>query len=84
MFNKLPKELDFKHEGNNAEKAAEHIKKTGLNCIVPKVHWNSTTSRILCMDFEEGFSVTDLAQMEKSRLKKRCGNKNNCLIQYCQ
>mmetsp|Transcript_2372 Transcript_2372/g.3389 ORF Transcript_2372/g.3389 Transcript_2372/m.3389 type:complete len:678 (-) Transcript_2372:1160-3193(-) len=67
----LPKELDFKHEGNNAEKAAEHMKKTSLNCVVPKIHWNSTTSRVLCMDFEEGFSVTDLAQMEKSGLNKR-------------
>jgi predicted unusual protein kinase regulating ubiquinone biosynthesis (AarF/ABC1/UbiB family) len=70
-FKKLPKELDFKHEGCNAEKAAEHIRKTGLNCIVPSIHWTFTTPRVLCMDFEEGHSVTDVKQMDKCNLKKR-------------
>ena len=67
----LPKELDFKHEGKNAERAEEHIRKTGLDCIVPKVHWDCTTPRILCMDFEEGHSVIDVDELEKSNLKKR-------------
>lgn len=67
----MPKELDFKHEGQNAEKAAEHIRKSGLTCIVPNVHWDHTTPRVLCMDFEEGYSVTDIDMMDKLKMNKR-------------
>jgi aarF domain-containing kinase len=67
----LPKELDFVQEGKNGERAAENIAKTGLNCIVPKVLWQYTTDRVLCMEFEEGFKATDLAAIEKSGLYKK-------------
>lgn len=67
----LPKELDFCNEGRNAEKSAAHIYKTGISCVVPKVHWPFTTSRVLCMDFEEGFRCNDVQKLEKSGLKKR-------------
>lgn len=70
---KLPKELDFCNEGRNAEKSAAHIYKTGISCVVPKVHWPFTTSRVLCMDFEEGFRCNDVQKLEKSGLKKRWG-----------
>jgi len=69
----LPKELDFKHEGRNAETAVEHIRKAGLgsDCIVPKIHWDLTTSRVLVMDFEHGHSVTDIKEIEKAGIRKR-------------
>lgn len=47
------------------------MKKSGLDCIVPKVHWNRTTPRLLCMDFEEGYSVTNIEEMDKQKLNKR-------------
>ncbi len=66
----LPKELDFCCEGKNADFSSYHMKKTGLNCIVPKVHWDRTTSRVLVMDFEQGYSVTNNEEIEKSGIQK--------------
>ena len=67
----LPKELDFSNEGKNAEAAARHLQTTGLACIVPKVHWGQTTSRVLVMDFEEGYSSTDIESIEASNVNKK-------------
>lgn len=67
----LPKELDFINEGHNAERAAEYLKLSGLDCIVPKIHWKHTTSRVLVMEFEEGFKATDLKAIQKAGLKKQ-------------
>ena len=67
----LPKELDFRLEGKNSERAAAHIQKTGLECVVPKVIWEKTAARVLTMEFEEGFKSTDLKEIEKSGLCKQ-------------
>lgn len=67
----LPKELDFVREGNNAERAAMNISKTGLDCVVPKIIWGKTSSRVLTMEFEEGFKATDMAAIEASGLNKQ-------------
>lgn len=67
----LPKELDFVREGRNSEKAAAHILEAGLNCVVPRVIWNHTSSRVLTMEFEEGFKANDLDAIEKAGLDKQ-------------
>ena len=67
----LPKELDFEREGRNSEKAAAHILEAGLNCVVPKVIWNHTSSRVLTMEFEEGFKANDLDAIENAGLNKQ-------------
>jgi hypothetical protein len=67
----LPKELDFVREGKNAERAAAHIEKSGLDCVVPKIIWKKTASRVLTMEFEEGFKSTDIEAIEKSGLNKQ-------------
>ena len=67
----LPKELDFRREGMNAERASADLKKTGLDCVVPEIVWKTTTPRVLTMEFEEGFKATDISSIEKSGLKKR-------------
>lgn len=66
----LPRELDFQNEGRNAELAAEHLQETGLNCVIPKIHWDKTSARVLTMEFEEGFKANDLARIEQAGLKK--------------
>ena len=71
MAPQLPKELDFQREGRNAEKAAEHVGRSGLACCIPKVQWENTSSRVLTMEFEEGFKSTDIESLEASGLKKR-------------
>ena len=67
----LPKELDFINEGNNAEAAAAHLAKTGLDCVVPSIVWECTSHRVLTMEFEEGFRATDVERMEKVGIKRR-------------
>jgi predicted unusual protein kinase regulating ubiquinone biosynthesis (AarF/ABC1/UbiB family) len=67
----LPKELDFAREGKNSERAAEHLKDSGLECVVPIVIWDRTASRVLTMSFEEGFKSTDIDALEESGLNKQ-------------
>lgn len=66
----LPLELDFANEGKNAERAAKYINESGLNCVVPKIYWDNSSKRVLCMEFEEGFKASDLGAMKKAGLKK--------------
>ena len=66
----LPKELDFRNEGANSEKAAHHLAQAKINCVVPKVHWEQTTDRVLTMAFEEGFRSTDVDAIRRAGLKK--------------
>lgn len=68
---KLPKELDFSNEGRNAERAAQFIEETGLDCTVPKILWEHSSKRVLCMEFEEGFKATDCESIDKAGLEKR-------------
>ncbi|KAL3776533.1 hypothetical protein ACHAWO_003390 [Cyclotella atomus] len=58
-------------EGKNAEAAAAHLAKTGLDCVVPHVLWNHTSERVLTMEFEEGFKATDVDQIEESGLQRK-------------
>jgi predicted unusual protein kinase regulating ubiquinone biosynthesis (AarF/ABC1/UbiB family) len=67
----LPKELDFNNEGENAEAAAAHLERTGLDCVVPKVFWEFTSERILTMQFEEGFRATDIENIERAGISRR-------------
>lgn len=66
----LPRELDFRNEGGNSEKAAHHLARAKINCVVPKVHWEQTTDRVLTMTFEEGFRSTDVEAIKRVGLKK--------------
>ncbi len=67
----LPKELDFKNEGQNAETASAHLAQTGLDCIVPRVLWDFSSSRVLTMEFEEGFRATDIESIDKAGICRR-------------
>jgi len=68
----LPKELDFVHEGRNAERAAAYLKDAHLDkdCIIPEVFWVLTTARVLTMQFEEGFKSTDINSIDNAGLKR--------------
>ena len=67
----LPKELDFVNEGRNAEEAAANLERTGLDCVVPRVLWDFTSSRVLTMEFEEGFKATDVESIERAGICRR-------------
>lgn len=64
------RELDFKQEGNNAErfrfafKDNEHIK-------IPLIFWEHTTPRILTMEFVHGVKANDLEGIKKLKTNSR-------------
>jgi aarF domain-containing kinase len=56
------KELDFTNEAANAEKCRKHLLAGGFsdNVIVPTIHYSHSSTRVLCMNFEEGETIGDL------------------------
>lgn len=64
------RELDFKQEGNNAErfrfafKDNSHIK-------IPLIFWKYTTPRVLTMEFVHGVKANDLAGIKKLAVNPR-------------
>ncbi|XP_001630201.2 aarF domain-containing protein kinase 1 [Nematostella vectensis] len=59
----LPLELDFTHEGKNAEKVAK-IFNSCTFLKVPEVLWKWTSRRVLVMEFCEGGKVDDIEFMQ--------------------
>ena len=56
----LREELDFEHEGRNAERFAE-LNRDEPMVYVPKVYWEATTRRVLTMDHSPGHRLGDQA-----------------------
>ncbi len=54
----LEKELDYRIEGNNAERIAGGIKKNP-QVIIPHIYWDFTTRRVLTMAYINGVKLND-------------------------
>uniref|UniRef100_UPI00358E662D uncharacterized aarF domain-containing protein kinase 5 isoform X2 n=1 Tax=Myxine glutinosa TaxID=7769 RepID=UPI00358E662D len=63
----LAQELDFEHEGRNAERCCVELKHLKF-VVVPKVHWKKTTKRVLTADYCDGCKVTNIADISKQGL----------------
>lgn len=65
----LPRELDFVHEGQNAEACARNFRNQSPHLAafvkIPEVDWSITTKKVLTMEFMEGVGVTDIAKQEE-------------------
>lgn len=59
----VPLELDFINEGHNAELVAENFAPR-REIVVPHIHWEYTTRRVLVMDFLEGIKITDVDALQ--------------------
>lgn len=66
----IPLELDFRHEGRNADKTRRLLDYFDW-LIVPKIHWEFSSSRILLMDYEVGGMINDTAYIEKHGIDKQ-------------
>ncbi|KAL2767382.1 putative aarF domain-containing protein kinase 5, partial [Daubentonia madagascariensis] len=55
----LAQELDFKNEGHNAERCARELGHFHY-LVVPRVHWDKSSKRVLTADFCDGCKVTDV------------------------
>jgi len=72
----LEDELDYRREATYAQVLARNALETPTEAV-PRIHWNLTTSRILTMDFLEGYSVMDyLRLVEKGDQEAISGLKN--------
>jgi aarF domain-containing kinase len=70
MKRNLPLELDFIHEGKNAEKVSRMFARLPW-LKIPRIDWSYTTSRVLTMEFLEGGEVTDREYVTKHKLNPR-------------
>ncbi|MBM3331773.1 AarF/ABC1/UbiB kinase family protein [candidate division WOR-3 bacterium] len=62
-------ELDFVHEGQNADICRRNFV-DDPSVIVPKIHWNCTTSRLLVLDLFTGVKATDAAGLGQAGIDR--------------
>ncbi len=61
----IKKELDFTRDGNNAERLARNMKKSGLGKIrVPKIYWEYSGRELLAMEFVAGIRSDDVETLK--------------------
>ncbi len=65
MFEKsIRKELKFNYEANNLKRFQNQFKHNN-NVYVPNVYMEYVTDKILCMEYIEGYKITDLEQLRQ-------------------
>jgi predicted unusual protein kinase regulating ubiquinone biosynthesis (AarF/ABC1/UbiB family) len=62
-------ELDYIHEGHNAETIARNLA-GDPEVIIPRIFWEHTTRRVLTMEFEEGIKITDASGLERAGVNR--------------
>jgi len=65
----LPKELDFVQEGQNCEHMSRLFTDTPF-LKVPKIYWEHTNRRVLCMEYIDGGKVDDAEYMQAHNINK--------------
>lgn len=65
----IPLELDFRNEGRNADKIRRLLRNFDW-LVIPKIHWEYSSPRILLMDYETGGMISDLDYLKENRIDK--------------
>jgi predicted unusual protein kinase regulating ubiquinone biosynthesis (AarF/ABC1/UbiB family) len=63
FFNLLFQEIDYTHEGQNADRFTANFKANKL-VIAPHIYWRYTTSKVLTMSYLPGIKIDDRAALE--------------------
>ncbi|KAJ8778117.1 hypothetical protein J1605_013977 [Eschrichtius robustus] len=66
----LAQELDFENEGRNAERCARELQHFRY-VVVPRVHWDVSSKRVLTAEFCEGCKVNDVEAIKTMGLAVR-------------
>ncbi len=66
----LEKEIDYKTEATNMERAASHFL-DDPNVYIPKVYREATTSRILTTEFIDGIKISNIEKLEEAGLDRK-------------
>lgn len=64
----LERELDFKLEGQNADRCYAQLSPHLKYIYVPKVFWEHTTKRVLVMEYIDGIKVSDTQKLQEANL----------------
>lgn len=67
LSDNIPTELDFIHEGRNAEAIARNFDGRH-DIIVPRIVWEYTRRRVLVMELLEGIKITDVGAMRAAAI----------------
>jgi predicted unusual protein kinase regulating ubiquinone biosynthesis (AarF/ABC1/UbiB family) len=67
----IPLELDFIHEGQNAETVARNFSNRRDDVAVPRIYWEYTTPRLLVMEFMAGIKVTEVVALREAGIDTR-------------
>lgn len=62
FFNLLFQEIDYTHEGQNADRFTSNFKANKL-VIAPHIYWKYTTSKVLTMSYLPGIKIDDRAAL---------------------
>lgn len=65
----LYEEIDYLHEGQNAERFAANFKDFP-GVYVPRVHWPTTTKRVLTLENVQAIKITDYASIEAAGINR--------------
>ncbi|XP_066846962.1 uncharacterized aarF domain-containing protein kinase 5 [Anser cygnoides] len=63
----LAQELDFENEGRNAERCARDLRDFSY-VVVPRVHWDKCSKRVLTADYCEGCKITNVEGIRRQGL----------------
>ncbi|KAM8811111.1 putative aarF domain-containing protein kinase 5 [Eudromia elegans] len=66
----LAQELDFENEGRNAERCARDLRHFSY-VVVPRVHWDKSSKRVLTADYCEGCKITNVEGIRQQGLGVR-------------
>lgn len=66
----VPLELDFLHEGRNAEATARNFAEQP-EIVVPRIDWEHTTRRVLTMEYVDGIKITDVAALSAAGIDRQ-------------
>lgn len=65
----LHEELDYIHEGHNAERIKQNFQ-SDERIIIPSVVWNLTTQKVLTLEFVEGIKITEVEEIEEAGIDR--------------
>lgn len=67
FFELLFQEIDYIHEGKNAERFQENFQKYH-KIITPKVYWQYTTRKVLTLEYLPGIKIDDRQTLEANKI----------------
>ena len=64
MARNAPEEVDFVHEGQAAERLAALLADRD-DVVVPNIHWERSSRRVLTMDYIDGIKISDVERQRE-------------------